>query len=399
MSLTAEHSPNAFALHAGRPTQDFTKAVEFYTRAIELESDNNFVKKLYCNRASANQRAANYSAALEDADAAIGLDAKFYKGHWRRADALWGLARRDESAAAYTTAAGCADVPAGVKSRLQTAAAQCKRKIEELKARRKFAPRARQYGAIMLNVGAILFAVLYLLPGQASAGMFYRAIKFGILANVVAVYESAVQSGQFRTVGYSVSRIWNAWKNWFPREMATRNTTHHFFPYLVVLVSRRPIFIAALPMVIRSALRLPALLEDSGPLLSKLRPLARQAQTNATFLRTHATRLEVLAGFMLLGLWIVGQSSMVSVIMYWQYLRMSYIVAQVAMQQAPGSVWAPRVVREWAGIRAKIDGVFNSAMCPGIVRSGYQRIIGFLSRMTDPQQAAGGGMMSACSIM
>ena len=59
-----------------RADKHFSKAVDLYTRAIELAPDNAI---LYANRAAAHMRLENYGSALADATLAIDRDPKYIK--------------------------------------------------------------------------------------------------------------------------------------------------------------------------------------------------------------------------------------------------------------------------------------------------------------------------------
>lgn len=59
-----------------RADKHFIKAVDLYTRAIELAPENAI---LYANRAAAHMRLENYGSALADASSAIDKDPKYIK--------------------------------------------------------------------------------------------------------------------------------------------------------------------------------------------------------------------------------------------------------------------------------------------------------------------------------
>ncbi|KAL5008875.1 hypothetical protein ScPMuIL_014456 [Solemya velum] len=76
----------------------FDEAVNCYTEAIKLDSDNHV---LYSNRSAALVKAGKYLEALGDADKTISLKSDWGKGYSRKGAALCYLCRYDEAAAAY----------------------------------------------------------------------------------------------------------------------------------------------------------------------------------------------------------------------------------------------------------------------------------------------------------
>ncbi|PRP83620.1 LON peptidase N-terminal domain and ring finger 3 [Planoprotostelium fungivorum] len=78
--------------------KDYKQAYEFYTSAIDLGKGS---VALYSNRAAVQQALQSYSAALEDADAALQFDPLWAKAHIRRGAALACLGRIEEATKAY----------------------------------------------------------------------------------------------------------------------------------------------------------------------------------------------------------------------------------------------------------------------------------------------------------
>ncbi|KAL6049270.1 Hsp70-Hsp90 organizing protein 3-like [Balamuthia mandrillaris] len=92
-ALEEKNNGNA-AMSAG----DFQKAVECYTRAIELDP-NNYV--LYSNRSAAYASLEKYAEALTDADQTISLKPDWGKGYSRKGTALCYLNKFSEAREAY----------------------------------------------------------------------------------------------------------------------------------------------------------------------------------------------------------------------------------------------------------------------------------------------------------
>jgi hypothetical protein len=68
--------------------------------------------------------------------------------------------------------------------------------------------------------------------------------------------------------------------------------------------------------------------------------------------------IEVYIGFYLIAVWFLGWSSVISIIVYWQMLRIKYIINY----NTKGA---------FARIDGKVGGFVSKPACPGIVRMGY----------------------------
>lgn len=60
--------------------KEYTKAIDFYTKAIELETDPKKLAVLYANRSFAHLKMESYGYSLTDAQDAIKNDASYIKG-------------------------------------------------------------------------------------------------------------------------------------------------------------------------------------------------------------------------------------------------------------------------------------------------------------------------------
>ncbi|CAL1702062.1 unnamed protein product [Somion occarium] len=104
--------------------KDYDKAVELFSKAIDLEPEN-FV--LWSNRSAAKAAKKQYSAALEDAEKCISVNPSWSKGYARKGAALHGLRRYDEAIDAYESGLRLEDNPAlrrGIKEVLDAKAAE-----------------------------------------------------------------------------------------------------------------------------------------------------------------------------------------------------------------------------------------------------------------------------------
>ncbi|CAL1702063.1 unnamed protein product [Somion occarium] len=102
--------------------KDYDKAVELFSKAIDLEPEN-FV--LWSNRSAAKAAKKQYSAALEDAEKCISVNPSWSKGYARKGAALHGLRRYDEAIDAYESGLRLEDNPAlrrGIKEVLDAKA-------------------------------------------------------------------------------------------------------------------------------------------------------------------------------------------------------------------------------------------------------------------------------------
>ncbi|KAL2651656.1 hypothetical protein R1flu_019784 [Riccia fluitans] len=72
----------------------FARAVELYTKAIELNSEN---AVLYANRAFAHTKLEEYGSAISDASRAIEINPKYVKGYYRRGAAYLAMGKEKEA--------------------------------------------------------------------------------------------------------------------------------------------------------------------------------------------------------------------------------------------------------------------------------------------------------------
>ena len=78
--------------------KNFDKAVEFYTLALE---ENPSDHTILGNRSAAFHKMSSYDKALEDAEKCISIKGDWAKGYQRKALALHGMKKLDDSIAAY----------------------------------------------------------------------------------------------------------------------------------------------------------------------------------------------------------------------------------------------------------------------------------------------------------
>lgn len=101
--------------------------------------------------------------------------------------------------------------------------------------------------------------------------------------------------------------------------------------------------------------------------------------------------VEVYIGIYLIVVWFLGWSHFLSIIIYWQLIRIKYFInynTQAAFRR----------------LDIKITGITNSPSCPGLISRFYTTARGFISSMGSMEQAAGGagagagGLLSRCDI-
>lgn len=81
--------------------ENFSAAVEFYSQAIALNSQN---AVYYCNRAAALSKLGNYAGAVQDCEQAIRIDPKYSKAYGRMGLALASLNKHTEAVGYYKQA-------------------------------------------------------------------------------------------------------------------------------------------------------------------------------------------------------------------------------------------------------------------------------------------------------
>lgn len=78
--------------------KDFSKAIEMYTKAIELKPTNAIY---YANRSLAHLRQESFGFALQDGIAAVKADPTYLKGYYRRAAAHMSLGKFKQALSDY----------------------------------------------------------------------------------------------------------------------------------------------------------------------------------------------------------------------------------------------------------------------------------------------------------
>ena len=107
---------NAFVIRG-----EHARALELYSQAIALDATQ---KTFFSNRCAARLAVGDKAGALEDADAAVTLDGRWPKAHYRRGAALKAAGDYEEAATAYFDALKLDDKNSGLKRALQDCVAR-----------------------------------------------------------------------------------------------------------------------------------------------------------------------------------------------------------------------------------------------------------------------------------
>lgn len=82
----------------------YQEAIEWYTKAIDIDPNCEAAAALYSNRAASYSGLNNHVAAVRDSDDCIRVKPNWLKGHYRKGTALEALGRLDESLKAFEDA-------------------------------------------------------------------------------------------------------------------------------------------------------------------------------------------------------------------------------------------------------------------------------------------------------
>lgn len=84
--------------------KNYTEAIQWYTKAIDIDPNCEAAAALYSNRAASYAGMGNHAEALKDADQCIRVKPAWLKGHYRKGNALEALNRLDEALKAFEDA-------------------------------------------------------------------------------------------------------------------------------------------------------------------------------------------------------------------------------------------------------------------------------------------------------
>jgi len=98
----------------------------------------------------------------------------------------------------------------------------------------------------------------------------------------------------------------------------------------------------------------------NSPIPSFVRPFLQKGVTNKPQLLTLKADLEIYVGIYLIIGWFFGWSSLVSIIFFWQFIRLKYMLNNQTQQA-------------FVRFKGLIDGYVNAPSCPGIVKTGWRK--------------------------
>ncbi|KEG13450.1 putative stress-inducible protein STI1-like [Trypanosoma grayi] len=150
--------------------KDYEGAIEWYTKAINVNPKSEAAAALYSNRAACWQNMGNFPKALEDSDSCILLRPSWLKGFFRRGVALESMKKFDEAVKAFQQALKVEPGNEEVQEKLQKLNAALKDRDEKMTpASCKTADEAKVIGNSMFTSGKYEKAVLF----------YSRAIELG----------------------------------------------------------------------------------------------------------------------------------------------------------------------------------------------------------------------------
>lgn len=129
----------------------------------------------------------------------------------------------------------------------------------------------------------------------------------------------------------------------------------------LVLSFQAESFVALIPLYIYSIYHVLGFIGSKAPFVTQIFSLQPQ-------LLSIAARFEIYALFHLLWVWLCGRGSLLTIIVYLQFLRFQYIVSaktRIAFQQ----------------FRMQLDQLTGHPKCPGIVRNIYDSVKGLVGKL------------------
>jgi len=153
-------------------------------------------------------------------------------------------------------------------------------------------------------------------------------------------------------------------------------------PYLgVVAMAGSANFILYTPLIIHGYLEVSPLFKDilarkpNAPIISMttFKDYIEKGVAHKAQLIELKSDIEIYIGLYLIAVWFVGWSSLITILMYWQIMRVRCMMS--AHSQAA-----------FRRIDQKIKGYLGHPRCPSIVRGVYLKLTGFLGGMAEMEQ-------------
>jgi hypothetical protein len=350
---SAVEAKNAGNVHlkAGR----YGDAVAEYTRAIDLDPEN---AVYYSNRCAAylkQNKSGDLKRALEDAEECIRNKRDWAKGYARKGTVLSYMGKRKESVEAFEQALEIEPNNSLYKESLNEA--------KNAKAAPLFNTTTLLMNAqLVLHAAIILCTIASLILGNV---FFYHALKASVVCQVITV---------LRAHG---APKWNAA---YGAALVKNVETHYIMPGLVMHLSS-PILLALVPACIRAAVFLSEVAVYYGA-PEVIKAQASKLITMKWQLQDINAQMEVAIGCFLLLSMITGPRNFILLMMFWQYLRVRYMISG-------------ETKRAFGALRQAMDGFFYGKYCPGVVAKVWEQFKRLMARMGDAQAAS----QSRCTVM
>eukprot|EP01113_Clastostelium_recurvatum_P031812 TRINITY_DN4014_c0_g1_i1.p1 TRINITY_DN4014_c0_g1~~TRINITY_DN4014_c0_g1_i1.p1 ORF type:complete len:196 (-),score=29.28 TRINITY_DN4014_c0_g1_i1:52-639(-) len=193
--------------------------------------------------------------------------------------------------------------------------------------------------------------------------IYQRALISAAITYVIVLYTSVFKGRPFPGLNMQA---------WAP--VLLNDNMHYLLMCVTVLNTSVPITLALIPLMICAFYHI----MDNGSVLTRRVPMLNLLFDRARPLRSNAMLIvaytEILTMVMLLFLTLTGAGSILSCLMYFQFLQMRFLTSANS-----------RTV--WGIIRATLDRWTEHPRCPPIVRRVYGGIKTQLARIAPPQAA------------
>ncbi|XP_034701447.1 serine/threonine-protein phosphatase 5 isoform X1 [Vitis riparia] len=182
------------AFKAGIPAHKYSQAIDLYTRAIELHSQN---AVYWANRAFAHTKLEEYGSAIQDASKAIEVDLKYSKGYYRRGAAYLAMGKFKEALKDFQQVKKlCPNDPDATKKLKECEKAVMKLKFEEAIAvpnsERRSVADSIDFRSIGTGPDSSSLTTLVTALAAAAVAMVVVMLVVGIAATAVATTVVAV---------------------------------------------------------------------------------------------------------------------------------------------------------------------------------------------------------------
>lgn len=230
---------------------------------------------------------------------------------------------------------------------------------------------AIDFGAAVLIVFHTLFFLFPILGSDFAYDAFYRVIMLGCGSYCLSL---------FNTFG----------RPQFSKDYAMKIARDEGMQQIMaacMFATSRPTFLGIVPIALRTGMMAALYLQEKFPsLASKLQPITSLKGLVAEFIAT----AEVGTGILLVFNLLTANRNFILLFIYWQYLRMKYIVSS-------------NTQRAFANFGQNIDNFTKHSYCPRFVGTVWAYVQGAMWKSVDPnelqKQADSPSLLNKCSIM